>query len=183
MSLETLAYLGEFIGGVVVFVSLIYLARQVHQNTSSLRTENYARALERVAAIQARLSTDPSLANVFGRGVLHADVLTPQERIQFAWAFYEMFGAFEFMFHQAQDGALAQEVWGRWSATLAWWISLPGVHAWWQAKPTPFTPAFSALVESYVRDGPSDPEAARRWTLFLRGENPSRAGGDGTQAR
>lgn len=37
MSLEQLAYLAEIIGIVVVVVSLIYLARQLRQNTEALR--------------------------------------------------------------------------------------------------------------------------------------------------
>ena len=42
MGLDSLAQLGEFVGGVFVVPSLVYLAHQVRQNTRSLRTENYA---------------------------------------------------------------------------------------------------------------------------------------------
>jgi hypothetical protein len=179
LDLETLANLGEFVSGVVVVVSLVYLAFQVRQNTTSLRTENYARALERVAAMQSRLSEDASLTPVFERGVLDATVLSPQERIRFSWAFYEMFGAFEFMFHQAREGAMPQEVWDRWAETLAWWISLPGVVAWWRSRPTPFSASFSAFVERRIEAGPVDVDAARRWAVFLEtGAPPSAAGSD-----
>ena len=54
MDLQSLANLGEFIGGAAVLVTLGYLALQIRQNTQSIRTENYARALERVSAMQAR---------------------------------------------------------------------------------------------------------------------------------
>ena len=119
MTLGTLANLGEFISGVAVVLSLVYLAFQVRQNTLSLRTETYARALDRVATLQARLSADPGLAAVFGRGVLDTGALTSEQRIRFTWAFYEMFGAFEFMYHQSQAGALQAEVWERRPATLS----------------------------------------------------------------
>lgn len=176
MTLETLANLGEFISAVGVVLSLVYLAFQVRQNTQSLRTENYARALDRVAAMQARLSADPDLAAVFGRGVADAGALTAQQRIQFAWAFYEMFGAFEFMYHQSHAGALQDEVWERWAATLSWWISLPGVQAWWRAKPAPFSASFSAFVEAHLGTGPPDVGAAERWQEFLtKGGPPPRS--------
>ena len=170
MTLETLANLGEFISGIVVVLSLVYLAFQVRQNTQSLRTENYARALDRVSAMQARLSEDPDLAAIFDRGLRDTGALTTEQRIQFTWAFYEMFGAFEFMFHQAQTRALPPEVWERWSDTLSWWISLPGVRAWWLALPSPFSADFSAYVDARAAAGPADPEAAKRWAAFLRGE-------------
>jgi hypothetical protein len=169
LDLETLANLGEFVSGVVVVVSLVVLAHQMRQNTLSLRTENYARALERLAAIQGRLSGDEVLAPVFARGVLNTQGLSPEERIRFTWAFYEMFGAFEFMFHQAKAGAMPDEVWTRWSDTLSWWISLPGVAAWWRSRPTPFSASFTAFVEGCLQAGPADPEAARRWARFLAG--------------
>jgi hypothetical protein len=169
LSLETLANLGEFVSAFAVVLSLVYLAYQVRQNTLSLRTENYARALDRVAAQQARMSADPAMAALFGRGVLDTSSLTPEQRIQFAWAFYEMFGAFEFMYHQSRAGALQAEVWERWSATLSWWISLPGVQAWWRAKPTPFSASFSEFVEACLSAAPADVAAARRWQEFLSG--------------
>jgi hypothetical protein len=167
LNLDTLANLGEFISAVAVVLSLAYLAFQVRQNTQSLRTENYARALDRVAALQARLSADPELALIISRGVLDTSSLSAQQRIQFTWAFYEMFGAFEFMHDQAQAGALPAHVWERWSATLSWWISLPGVQSWWRGKPAPFGSRFSAFVETCLIAGPSDAAAARRWQEFL----------------
>lgn len=173
MSLETLANPGEFIGAVAVVLSLAYLAFQVRQNTQSLRTENYARALDRVAAMQARLAADPESSSVIGRGVLDSASLSPEQRIQFTWAFYEMFGAFEFMYDQARAGALPAHVWERWSATLSWWISLPGVQSWWRAKPTPFNASFVAFVETRLGAGPPDVAAAERWDEFVARGSPS----------
>lgn len=44
------------------------------------------------------------LANLgeFISGLVDPSTLKPQERIQFTWAAFEMFGAFEFMFHQSR---------------------------------------------------------------------------------
>lgn len=169
VTLEALGNVGEFLGGIVVVVSLFYLAFQVRQNTQSLRTESYARALERVSAIQNRLAGDPDLSAVIGRGIFDADSLTREERIRFTWLFYEMFGAFEFMFLQAQKGVLEDEVWRRWSATMSWWLSLPGVSSWWHSKPTPFSASFSSLVDSLMDTDVADAASAQRFTEFLQG--------------
>jgi hypothetical protein len=167
VDLESLGNIGEFLGGIVVVISLFYLAFQVRQNTQSLHTESYARAQERVAGVQSQLAGDPALASILLRGTLDTRVLTPEERIQFSWLFYEMFGAFEFMFHQGQKGVLDDEIWNRWSATLSWWLSMPGVESWWHAKPAPFTASFSAEVESLLSAGAADPEAVRRFGEFM----------------
>jgi hypothetical protein len=41
-------------------------------------------------------------------------ILSRADRIRFSWALYELFGAGEFMFHQAREGALPPAVWARW---------------------------------------------------------------------
>jgi len=134
MDLQSLANLGEFISGLAVVISLVYLAFQVRQNTQSLRTENYARALDRVAAIQSQLSAHSELSRIFSTGALDPSRLTPQQRIQMTWGLYETFGAFEFMFHAARSHALPDPVWSRWSAAVAWWLTFPGVRSWWQTS-------------------------------------------------
>ena len=168
LNLESLANLADFISAIVVVVSLVYLAYQVRQNTESLRTENYARVLERVANMQARLGADAVFSELITRGATDPVRLTAGERVQFTWTFYEMFGAFEFMFHQAGSNALPMEVWERWSETLSWWISLPGVKAWWISRPAPFSASFTRYVDGKLPQGPADADASRRWGAFLR---------------
>jgi len=52
--LQSLANIGEIIGAITVVLSLIYLAIQIRQSTQAQRTENYSRALDRLAAMQYR---------------------------------------------------------------------------------------------------------------------------------
>jgi len=172
LDLQALANLGEFIGGLVVIVSLAYLAAQVRQNTQSLRTENYARALDRISAMQSQMSRSGQSATLFSKGVVDSAALSPQERIQFTWWAYELFGAFEFMFHQAQARAMPDEVWERWSATTAWWLSFRGIQAWWAAKPAPFSASFSAFVNTCIRDNQTGSSSTQRWQAFVRGSAP-----------
>jgi hypothetical protein len=169
MTLETLANLGEFIGGLVVVLSVIYLARQIRQNTLAQRTQNYAVALDRIAEFQARMSQSSEFADLLIIGLQHPERLSPQQRVQFTWAFYEMFGAFEFMFLQSQARAMPQEVWDRWAATLRWWMTFAGVRGWWDARPAPFTAAFTAMVDASRDAGPPEGDANTRWANWLQG--------------
>jgi hypothetical protein len=176
MDLATLAQLGEFIGGLFVVVSIVYLAHQVRQNTLSLRTENYARALDRLSTLQSKLSSDAELNRIVVIGAQTPDALTRSERMRFTWSLYELLGAAEFVFHQARLGALPDEVWDRWRATMVWWLANPGIQAWWAAKPTPFSSSFEAFADEVIRSQAFDPDTARRWERFV-------AGGDSVAAR
>src|SRR5262249_58497945 len=124
--------------------------------------------------MQSVLFENGELARLQAQGVLDPSALTREERLQLTWWLSEAFGAFEFMFHQAQSGALPDEVWSRWSATTAWWISFPGVQAWWQARPTPFSRSFTSYVDGLIRDGALDSAALDRFNRFLAG-NPARS--------
>jgi hypothetical protein len=174
LNLETLGNLGEFISGIFVVVSLVYLATQVRQNTKSLRTENYARALERTSTMQSRLSQDGDFSAMFSRALVDPSELSPNERIQFTWCLYEMFGGHEFLFHQSEAGALPDEVWERWSETMAWWLSFPGVRSWWHAKPTPFSGSFSSYIDTLLDRAPADRTANQRWRDFVSANGPAR---------
>ena len=167
ISLEALANIGEVIGAAAVVASLLYLAIQVRQSTQAQRTENFARALERVSSMQATLSQDEELTRIFSKGVQDATELSSLERIRFTWALYEAFDAFEFMYQTHQTREIPDEVWKRWSMTVAWWLSFPGVHAWWVNRPVEFTASFTDYVDGILRDNPTDQKANTRWQTFV----------------
>ena len=168
MNSEILQSLATYVGALAVVISIAALAVQIQSHTRSLRAQNYGTALDRLAAVQARLGADPAATSVFNRGVRNARSLTPDEKAQFAWMFYEIFGSFEFMFDESRRGALPPHVWDRWGATLAWWISLPGVQDWWRNRPTPFSEQFTAFVDECILTPTVDLAAAKRWQDFLR---------------
>src|SRR5690606_10375128 len=106
--------IGTVVSVTAVVLSLLGLAFQVRPQTRALRAQNYDQALGRLAAVQARLSESERLASVFARGAVDTSLLTVEERIQFTWTFYEIFGAMEFMYDQLREGALPPHVWDRW---------------------------------------------------------------------
>ena len=166
-NLESLANLGEIIGAIAVVVSLVYLAVQVRQNTRAQQTENFSRALDRIAAMQATLSQDPATSVIFSKGVADPSELTPKERMQFTWTMYELFGAFEFMFLASKDNSIPEEVWRRWSSAVAWWLTFPGVQAWWKVRPVPFTDSFTSYVKSLLENNPTNAESTQRYQDFI----------------
>lgn len=169
MDLDTLANIGEFVGGVFVIVTLIYLAYQVRQNTKSLRIENYARVLERMSTLQSRIAAEPELNRLFMIGAEDPARLTRGQRLRFAWALYEMFGAAEFMYHQALENAMPPAVWQRWQESIRWWFTYPGIRAWWETKPAPLTADFEAFATGIKEGQPMDAATIERWRGFVAG--------------
>ena len=171
MELQTLANVGEFLGGLGVIVSLIYLAVQIRGNTSSQQSETYARSLERMAYMQEFMAKDHALTKMFNEGLTDPSQLTITQKIQFAWVLTEMFGNLEFMFFQSEQRNIPAELWDRWEETMKWWLTYPGVAAWWKGKPTPFTPAFMSCVEECIAQG-YQPESPGAWESFIGANQP-----------
>jgi hypothetical protein len=115
------------------------------------------------------MSRDAEFSAFMSTGVADPSRLSPVDRIRFTLLGYEMFGAFEFMFLQAQDRTIPAEVWERWSATTAWWLSWPGIRAWWAARPAPFSASFTSFVDACIRENRGDPAASQRWQAFVSG--------------
>jgi hypothetical protein len=82
MSLTDLASIGSFISGIAVLISLIYLALQVRQNTSAQRATAHQHVQTFMRQHQKMLM-DPSLANIFLRGLNLQEGMTEVELIQF----------------------------------------------------------------------------------------------------
>jgi hypothetical protein len=150
---------------------MVYLAHQVRQNTTSLRTENYARALDRLSTRpeEPELGRRSSTASWWwARSIRrHSPARTGCGSPGTSTS---CVGAAEFVFHQAEQGALPEEVWDRWKATIEWWLSNPGIQTWWRSKPTPFSSSFESFCEEVIRSSPYDPDAAKRWEDFITGQ-------------
>ncbi|MFP3947941.1 MAG: hypothetical protein ACLFWG_04355, partial [Longimicrobiales bacterium] len=58
-------------------------------------------------------------------------------------------------------------VWERWSTTMEWWLTFPGIRAWWDMKPTPFSASFSECVEGFLARTPTRKDGAGPWQSLL----------------
>jgi hypothetical protein len=157
MTLETMSQLGEFVGGFGVIFSFIYLAIQMRGNTKSLRADMTARILDRLVAQQHTYAFNAEANKFFNRAISDEPTnLTMDERSQFGWLMTEFLGGFEFLMHQYQAGNVDEQTWLRWSETLDWWLTYPGIRAYWKARPTPYTENFTNHVEDRLINGKGD---------------------------
>jgi len=152
LTLEDLGNLGDFVGGLAVIATLLYLAIQIRQNTRILRT-SAEQAADPIAAI-ANIAQSPENAAVYHRGISNANDLSDEERTHF----YLMMASSFYVLHQGyrayQLGTQTAETWEWQSRALGFYAAQPGVQNWWRKQGHTLFPAdseFSRAVESEIR--------------------------------
>ena len=93
--LEALGNLGDFIGGIAVVATLLYLAVQIRQNTRLLKANALASASAAKVSFNHLLGSDPDAARVFQVGLEDFSSLTDDERRQFVILLRSSFDAHE----------------------------------------------------------------------------------------
>jgi len=65
MDITTLAAWGEFLGGIAVVVSLVYLASQIRQNSKLLRASTATVSGDTASRITSLMVQDPEVGRIF----------------------------------------------------------------------------------------------------------------------
>ncbi|MGR8949240.1 MAG: hypothetical protein ACU84Q_14415 [Gammaproteobacteria bacterium] len=163
VDLDTLSKIGEFLGGAVVVVSLLYLAVQAKHSAQQQRSENYGRTVDRAAAVMSQWANNAELSKLVVDGSISMENLEPYDRIRFTWQMNEIFAVYEFTYEQQHLRVLPDHVWGRYSQHLEMWLSLPGVREFWRENPGNFSPSFMDYVNKKILEKGLTPDEAKKF--------------------
>jgi hypothetical protein len=147
LNLDALGNLGDFLGGIGVLATLLYLAHQVRQNTISARSSSYQAVVASVSEWSRAIGVDPAIARLMRVGQVDPDALDDD-----AYSQYEMFMIsgvrnFENIHYQYLHGGLTDAVWAGWSERILGLLAQPGAQAWWRRNRQGFSPEFRDFVD------------------------------------
>jgi len=145
--LDALGNIGDFVGGIAVIITLIYLAVQVRQNTRSTRLAAMQTAMLAAQNVGTLPAQDRDLARVVRVGLTRPDELTEDEYQQFRYFLMSMLRVHEDMFVQHRAGVVDDETWMARSSSLRTIFSMPGGRRVWNAS-TAYREDFRAWMES-----------------------------------
>ena len=157
--LEALGNLGDFIGGLAVIATLVYLAVQVRQNTQLLRANALSTSSAANVAFNHLLGNNPDAARVFQVGLEDFDALSEEERRQFLQLLRGLMASYEHRFQQHALGMVEETIWQHQRASLSSMLSIPHLAVWWEHRKSVFDPAF---VENLDTASPAPPSTLAR---------------------
>ena len=158
MNFEALGAIAELLGAVGVIASLAYVARQINQNTRSIRASTEMSGLGAWNQVNAQISGNPELAELMRKGMGPYATLGPIELTRFNAVMMSAFNILETFHRQYEMGLLEADVWDAWGQTfLRQFVETPGVRAWIRGTSglAIRTPSFRAHVERLLAERPA----------------------------
>ena len=172
MNWEAISAIGEIIGALAVVITLIYLARQIKDNTRVARSATRQSIAETTMSIADDMIGDRELAKVFLKDIQNAD-LDAAERLQIFARAYKGMRNYENIHYQFLTGMLSENEWLGFRSNLKANFEWASMRAYWdnekQYYSAPFQKEVVGIIEelsesnedsfAYVTDEPADSEA------------------------
>jgi hypothetical protein len=151
LTLQDLGNLGELISAIAVVISLVYLAVQIRQNTTTLRASSYQAVLDSSRSDNELVLVHPHLERVYRIGRRDPTALTDEERPLFRHLISQLLLNHETIFLQYQHGVIDEDLWRRRQIALRVLVLQPGVRQWWAGSGRNyFDSGFQELVDSLL---------------------------------
>ena len=157
MNWEAISAIGEAVGAIAVIASLVYLARQIRQNTRSLQAATYHSVVTALGDLTRPLTQDPEWAAAWEASAEDwesADSDTRRRIVHFAFAAFRLF---EDVHYQYQKGALEPKIWVGWKRFILGYFRSPTIQAWWPLR----APVFSSDFKQFLENSELDVETPR----------------------
>ena len=147
--IDYLASIGEIIGAVAVVISVIYLAMQVGDSNTEMRSQTHYNALMLAQRPMEMLIENPELGDPVTKGSNDANSLTSTEWDRLSHYVFLLFNSWEYSFLLNDSGGVSPELWQGHNGYMESYISLhPITKRFW----TEFQTSFSDVFRSYVGD-------------------------------
>jgi hypothetical protein len=89
-----------------VVISLLYLAVQIRQNTSAIRSAQHDAAAAKIDAINASMADSPHLARIYREAAEDFDAMSPDDKLRFMAHAQRNFRLWEYSFYQHEGSRL-----------------------------------------------------------------------------
>jgi len=158
MDLQSLGNLGEFVGGLAVIASLIYLALQIRQNTKSVRLQVEQAIKRDTWDLRRSAIENPELAELFTKAMTDFDSLSPAERFRINMGIASNIEHHQQLFLLRNEGLVH---WKGWETGLRGYLGLEPCRRWWSSGREILRPEFVEYVEQHVL--PTAGDAPLHW--------------------
>lgn len=131
MNWDALGAVGEVVGAVAVVVTLLYVARQIHQANAQTQAQARYSFVEAYGHMNTSISGNKAVASIFRRGI-KGEGLDEDEAIQFFALIGQFLNTWAVLFDLHVDGLLPENQWTMVRKDIITMLSEPGGKEFWE---------------------------------------------------
>lgn len=153
MNWDALGAVGQLVGALAVVATLLYVSRQLRQQTRALNTTVRDSVFHQLQEWNYQIVADRPLADLFQRGAASADwrEFDHVDQARLIHVFYSFFKVFENIYLHAAEGSTSPEVWERNCQVFFAYAAQPGCRRYWEQRRATLDPRFLAVLENMGR--------------------------------
>lgn len=156
--LRKVALFAEILGGLAVFLSVIYLALEVRANTNAIQSQTNQGLVELGNEVNYQKS---EYADLWVRGDNDLDSLDEKELLQYSLLWLSDTNVWEQAFNSYNSGTLSTELWRAWDGPGARRrLCVNSGKAIWESLANAYGPEFQMHIEKIIRDCPKPSEGS-----------------------
>ena len=155
VTLNELGSLGEFISGLAVIVTLVYLALQIRHNTRAVRSSMHQDMIDSTLRIAESLSDNESVARIVLKADEDYDKLTREELLRFESYAERVFSNFESAFYSYRNSMIEEDLWESWESSYLADISRNSMRRFWHDEKPLHLRDFMDFVDNFYRKNPA----------------------------
>lgn len=148
MNWEAISAIAEVIGLIAIIASLLYLARQINQNTNALQSSTrgaFVTGLQNVNAFALENS------DVWHRGAFLGEDLEGEEFTRYLTIIHAVLNAYEALYSEYLAGNVEEDFWQGKVRQMGWVYSVPSSRKAWEEYTFLFDDRFVKYMNEVVK--------------------------------
>jgi hypothetical protein len=151
VTIEQMGSIGELIAAIATVSTLLYLATQIRQASSSSRSASAVAESQSEASLSILLAQDPDLNRIFYDGLADPTSLTERDRLRLG-AFINAFLAdIEQAWRLHKEGSLDDDQWRARMSFIRWLTHQPGFIDYWATWHSTAPSEFAKVLDNASR--------------------------------
>jgi len=144
---DAIGAVGEVVGALTVIVTLLYLAKQIKQNSAAVKIAAAQALLSEANGTLRVASSNPQTARAVILGQTCINQLSEEERAQFIVWIFSWMRTIEQAYFQYLRGNIEEEIWEGQEVHLQQVAHAPAVITWWSMRRDYFSKSFQNYVD------------------------------------
>ncbi len=148
--------ISNFVAAIAIVFTLAYLAIQIRQNTSALRSTTTQAVHDQASDFYDMLASDSSLVTLLSEGLETPDKLTETEMARFFSVLFSVCFRMQNWYYQTELDVIDEAAFESWTYVTTRVAVYPGFQHFWNERKDAFVPAFRGYFEEKMHLAKSD---------------------------